>query len=246
MQLAMEIPNVLMKDLTPLCDLDFCLAQVVLDNPDYAGFYEAQAKAGRTVIMDNGFHELGHPLTAQELCVACDRVKPTHVIAPDWLDKPKETLEAYFEFRGILPQGTGIAVVLQGTSPAERADFFMKACKSAEMLCLPFKRPRFEWYCDLLEKIPRYVMWPPRIHLLGVNELWELKAFRDKFTEQGIPDKRVSVDTSKPIKFGLQGKRFTADLPLRGAGVLPQPKTRPAYDRMSDICYNIAFLRKYL
>lgn len=246
MRLMMEVPKAWLKTLSPLMDGDFALAQLVLEDKYYAEFYADQVKSGRFVILDNGFHELGRPLTPPELLEAVTRINPSIVIAPDRLGDQRFGLEQFFETLQIMPPEVGVGIVLHGVSPAERAEMFMKTMKHAKMLCLPFKEPRFEWFCDLLEKIPKYIQWPPRIHLLGVNELWELKAFRDKFDDLGIPARRTSVDTSKPIKFGIAGKKIEAETVLRGLGSLSDLEKESKGDAIPNILYNIAFLRKYL
>lgn len=247
MRLAMEIPREWLPTLSPLTDIDFALAQQVLEDGYYANFYAEQAKAGRFVILDNGFHELGHPLSPPELVRAADLIKPSVVIAPDRLGDQHFGIKSFFETLEVMPQEIGVACVLAGVSPAERAEMFMKVVKHTPMLCLPFKEARFEWFCDLLLKIPKYIQWPPRIHLLGVNELWELKAFRDKFEEKGIPSRRVSVDTSKPIKFGIKRQRLTKEIEtLRGLGSLETLRREAKAECMADIMYNIAFMRRFM
>lgn len=247
MRLMMEIPKAWLEYLSPLCDGDFALAQLVLEDKYYADFYRDQSKKGRFVIMDNGFHELGRPLSPPELLEAASRIQPSIVIAPDRLGDQRFGLEQFGETLKVMPPEVGVGIVIQGVSPAERAEMFMKTVKHAKMLCLPFKEPRFEWFMDLLQKIPKYVQWPPRIHLLGVNEFWELKAFRDQFAALGIEPTRISVDTSKPIKFGILRKRFVSDIDtLRGTGSLDELARKATSECMSDILYNIAFLRKFL
>lgn len=247
MRLLMEIPRAWLTPLSPLCDGDFALAHLVLEDKYYADFYAAQSKAGRFIILDNSLHELGRPLEPRELLEASDRINPSVVVAPDKLGDQHFTLSSFFETLQIFPPEVGVGVVLQGVSPAERAELFMKTVKHTKMLCLPFKEKRFEWFCDLLEKIPKYIQWPARIHLLGVNEFWELKAFRDKFEDLQIPGRRISVDTSKPIKYGILRKRFTPDIEtLRGVGSLQELEKKASSECMADVMYNIAFLRKYL
>lgn len=247
MKLMMEIPRAWLDPLSPLCDADFALAQLVLEDKYYADFYRKQSEAGRFVILDNGFHELGHPLSVPELVEAADRIKPSVVVAPDRLGDYRFGLLQFEEMRKALPHEYGVGAVLCGTSPAERAEFFMKTMPYCNMLCLPFKENRFEWFCDLLIKIPKYIKWPPRIHLLGVNEFWELKAFRDKFDDLGIESRRTSVDTSKPIKFGIDRIRFDEKIgTLRGSGSLDEKTRKASSECMSDILYNVAFLRKFL
>lgn len=247
MRLALEIPRAWLDVLSPLTDIDFVLAQLVLEDKYYCDFYKEQLRQQRFVIMDNGFHEIGRPLSPPELLEAVDRLKPSVVIAPDRLGDQRFVLENFFETLRIMPQDVGVGVVIQGVSPAERAELFMKTCKHAKMVCLPFKEPRFEWFRDLLEKIPKYIQWPPRIHLLGVNEFWELKAFKETFDDMGIPSRRVSVDTAKPIKWGIERKRFTGkEETLRGVGSLSDLTKKANSECMTDILYNIAFMRKYL
>lgn len=246
MRLGMEIPRFWLETLSPLMDYDFAIAHQVLEDEFYANFYREQAAKGRFVVLDNGFHELGHPLSAPELVAAADRIRPSVVIAPDRLGDMRFSLDSFDELRHILPPEYGCGIVVQGVSPAERAELFMKTMKHAKMLCFPFREPRFEWFCDLLEKIPKYIQWPPRIHLLGVNELWELKAFREKFDEIGIESKRVTIDTSKPVKFGVKGIRMSEDIVLRGIGALSEVEKKAASTHIPDVLYNIAFLRKYL
>jgi hypothetical protein len=246
MRLAMEIPKSMLSRLSPLADIDFALAPEVLSDDKYAEFYRTQAEHKRFVILDNGVHEKGHPLTSAELVEAAKRVKAAVVIAPDKLGHYREGIEWFNELKGILPKGHDVGVVMSGNSPAERAEFFMRAGRYAKMLCFPFKEPRYEWFADLIEKIPTYQPWPPRIHLLGVNELDELRQFRDSFEKMGIVSKRVSVDTSKPIKFGLDRKRLDSLQTLRGSGPLKEPEKPPTESQWSDIHYNIALLRRYL
>jgi hypothetical protein len=242
----MEIPKFWLDTLSPLCDGDFAIAHYVLEDEYYANFYRRQSELGRLVILDNGFHELGHPLSVPELVAAADRIKPSVVIAPDRLGDYRFGLDAFEELRHVLPAEYGVGAVLTGVSPAERAEFFMKTMKHCKMLCLPFREPRFEWFSDLLLKIPKYIQWPPRIHLLGVNELWELQAFRNLFDEMGIESKRTSVDTSKAIKFGVAGKRINEKLQLRGLGKLGDVEKKAASTHLADVTYNIAYLRKFL
>lgn len=242
-----EIPKAWLKPLSPLMDGDFAIAHQVLEDKVYAEFYKDQAAMGRFVVLDNGFHELGVPLSAPELLEAATRCNPAVVIAPDRLGDQHFGLEQFFETRRVIPHEIGVGIVLAGVSPAERAEMFMKTKQRAAMLCLPFKEPRFEWFCDLIEKIPSGIMWPPRIHLLGVNEFWELKAFRDKFAELGIAPQRTSVDTSKMIKAGILRKRLTPDIDtLRGMGPLAEVEKKANSDCMADVFYNIAFMRKYM
>jgi hypothetical protein len=241
----MEIPKDWLSLLSPVCDMDFCLAHLVLSDEYYRKFYKEQREKGRYVIMDNSMHELGHPMPPHELLEAVKRIEPSVVIAPDQLKQQRETLKWFFETLEVMPGTQRIGAVIQGVTNAERAEFFMKVHKHCDMLCFPFRENRLEWFEDLVQKIPNYTAWPPRLHLMGVNEFAELGAWRDAFEKFGVPHRRTSVDTGKPIKYGLQGKRFTGnELSLRGAGRLENEKVDSS--KILDVFYNILFLRKHL
>jgi len=250
MRLAMEIPKPFLHNLTSLTDLDFTLAHLILEDDEYRQFYTNQAEIGRFVIMDNSFHELGHPLSPEELKQAASLSKPNIIIAPDKLGDYRFGMEAFHATRNILPRHQKIAFVLAGASPSERAEMFMKLKDHADMICFPFRAPRLEWFLDLTRKIPDHIKWPPRIHLLGVNELNELSAFRQAFNTFGVPHNRLSVDTAKPIKFGLLGHKLTASIQtLRGLPATEKIISGFAGDIQAaypDIVYNVAYLRKYL
>lgn len=246
MQLGLEIPLELLSTVSPLCDMDFALAQEVLDKPEYAEFYAAQAKKGRFVLLDNGFHELGRPLSSAELLAAATKIHPSAIIAPDWLGKPGETYAAFNELRETLKGRYRIAFVLCGNSASQRAEIFTKVAAHIHALCLPFKEPRLDWFMDLVDRVPITFKWPARIHLLGVNRFEELTAFRDAFNNVGIPACRTSVDTGKPMKFGLDGKRFDPKLALRGAGALKHDYKGATDKQLANIFYNVAYLRKHM
>jgi hypothetical protein len=100
------------------------------------------------------------------------------------------------------------------------------------------------WFAELIDARLK-TSWPPRIHLLGVKELSELTKFRTAFLSLGIQHWRASVDTGKPVKFGLLGKRFDETMQLRG-------QTAPVLDKavtpkqLQDIYYNIAYMRRFM
>jgi hypothetical protein len=252
MQLALEIPKPFLPRLSALTDLDFALAHLILEDADYAAFYLNQSESGRFVIMDNSFHELGHPLSPEELREAAQRIKPTVVIAPDKLGDYAFGMEAFLQTRDILPRSQRIAFVLAGASPAERAEMFMKLKDKADMVCLPFRAARLDWFLDLTRKIPEHVKWPPRIHLLGVSELKELSAFRTAFATFGVPHHRLSVDSAKPCKFGLL-KHHIHDSIQTLRGLPSMDKLLQSLNGDGDLeaafnatVYNVAFLRRYI
>src|SRR5262245_2551389 len=99
----MEIPKSMLAKLSPLTDLDFALAHEVLADKAYAEFYASQAAAKRFVILDNGFHEKGHPLEPTELVEAAKRINASVVIAPDKIGHFSEGVKWFAELHEILP-----------------------------------------------------------------------------------------------------------------------------------------------
>jgi len=93
-----------------------------------------------------------------------------------------------------------------------------------------------------------YVQQFPRVHLLGVNELPELNEWTK--IAASMPYWKWTLDTSKPIKWGLNGTRFKhgvsyRNCPLRHARYL-EWKNPLTPTEEADIFYNIAYLRRYL
>jgi hypothetical protein len=246
MQLALEIPKQLLTEVSPVLDMDFALAHLVLQDEVYRNFYKAQRSAGRFVIMDNGFHELGHPLSEAELWKAAELIRPSVVVSPDRLGDAFFTLDAFSKMERLRPKDmdTGIGIVLCGKTYDERITVFDKTSKRASMILLPFREPRMHWFAELIDARMK-TSWPPRIHLLGVKEFAELAKFRTAFLSLGIQHWRVSVDTGKPIKFALAGKRFEDKTELRGLAAQTLDKAVTP-KQLLDIYYNIAFMRRFL
>jgi hypothetical protein len=186
------------------------------------------------------------PLSVPELTEAVNHISPSVVIAPDKLKDATFTLDAFFETHAALQRKTGIAIVLSGVSPAERADMVMRTREKASMLCLPFREPRLDWFEDLTLKIPQYIAWPARLHLLGVSTLIELRNFRLAFDNLNVPSRRTSVDSSKPIKLGIAGIRIDETTDLRGKGTLDSFEKKADATHIRNVLYNIAYLRRWL
>jgi hypothetical protein len=71
-------------------DRFFCLAHLVLKNPEYAKFYKDRPK-GTFLVLDNGAAE-GEDLTVDELLEAIELVNPDEVIAKDVLLNGRKTI----------------------------------------------------------------------------------------------------------------------------------------------------------
>lgn len=250
MRFTMAVPRQLHEKLDNLQDLHFALVTQD-ETPGYVEWYAAQRDKARQVILDNGMHEnKGQPRTVQQLVEACKLFRPSYVIAPDWMGNAQKTLAAFNEMRRVRPNGCGIAVVMQGKDSVERYEFFEAVRHHADMLCFPYRMPRLEWMKELIHRVPKHVQWPPKIHLLGVSTMDELSGWHRIMYEQGIPEDFVSVDTTKPIKWGLAGKRLDELDSLRDGPGWPQEPLKADVEitpeQLSCIYYNIAYLRRAL
>jgi hypothetical protein len=238
-KLCMEIPVAHLQDLSPLCEMDFALAHMVLDNRLYAEFYREMSERKREVILDNSFHELGVPLSPVELRLAARAIKPTVVVAPDRLGDRTWNWEQYEETLRVFKKEFPVGIVVTGGEPGMRSSFIAAALsRGCTWFFWPFKEPRELWLREHLREFKRY---GTRHHLLGVSTLSELRTCRAMFAEEGII---ASVDTSKPIKFGHQMRRFEPGIELRGTGPLRMDAVLTK-EELACTYYNVAYLRRF-
>lgn len=203
-ELALEIPVALLRDIYPLTDLGFSLAHMILKNEKYRDFYRDKPQ-----IMDNGMYELGDPLEVPDLTRAAESVMPIAMIAPDWEDEASRTSQASILmrnfFRDITYRGfdgtpivkSSIGTVVQGKDLFQRRDFF-SWCIDNEFrpICFPFRmRKQRRTLIGSLASENKFTTdgW---YHLLGLNHSDELTQIKE------LPG-RWSVDTAKPCKPGL-------------------------------------------
>lgn len=242
MKLSMEIPTSLLPTVSKVVDLDFILAQLVLEDKEYAEYFK---HSKRFKILDNGFHERGQPLSITEIREAATLVEPNVVIAPDWLGEAKKTIEGFQSAWDHLGGRWKIGTVLQGKNREERLSFFDKVRSNTYMLCLPFKSERYNNFYELVEATPRHIQWPPKIHLLGMKSLQETALFSDLFSDLGM-SQRTSIDTGKLVKFGLANQNIDEFTELRGAGLIDHNIKTWTAEQLANIFYNVAFARKYM
>lgn len=234
----MEIPIPHLKELSPLCDMDFALAHLILDNKEYSTFYREQAQS-REVILDNSFHELGVPLSPIELQRAARLVNPCVVVAPDKLGQPSWNWKQYEDTAKLLSEFP-VGIVVSGNDKAERNAYTSAALsRGCRWFFWPFKEDRYTWLQELWPMFKRYGV---RHHFLGVSSLHEIKAVRIFLQEHEYHI--GSYDTGKPIKWGAKRERFTEHMPLRGGGYLDL-KNPISEGEMEATLYNIAFLRRF-
>lgn len=240
--LALEIPESRLADWSPYTQLDFVLAHKVLESPKYARFFKHRV-AGRELILDNSVHELGTPLDPITLVEAAERVDATYVISPDRLEDAVWTIAQSLALRRMLNGRARLASVLTGDSIRERRNV-LDAYRGVDMLCLPYRRTRLEWFFEHREII--LSRWD-RIHLLGVSSLEELSAW--KWIADRFPGVSFSVDTAKPVKWGLLERDLRTLEEIRHAPVpskdlLDTDEISPKQDAM--VRKNITFLLSLL
>jgi len=237
MNLSMEIPTPHLEYFSRLCEQDFALAQLVLDDKTYAKFYRDQSDKGRRVYLDNGFHEMGHPLSVSSVLEAATLIDASVVICPDKFGDRKFTYEGYKEMvtaGGPFP----LAVVLQGNDPFERAEFYEAVRKSTSVYMFPYKasdRPR---------RFREFLTYPRSaaqrsVHFLGVSTLQEIAQLENL---SQVLD--ASYDTCKPFKLAYAEMYMTPASNLRGMG--REKFKEPMTPLQREVAlYNLALMRSY-
>lgn len=210
-RLSLEYPTTHVKRFTKLTDFDFVLAHKVLEDKSYAR-YLANRERSRMLLLDNSMHELGQPLPVKDLARAASACRATFVVAPDKLGEPQKNLEWFEETYTELYAKHRLAVTLAGHTADEREKYLHTVRHRAEMICLPFREPRWDWFLEQKKNLN----WCFRIHLFGVSELAELRNFAE---QSRTPGNRwsFSVDTTKPIKWGMKGQLLSDLKSLRGS-----------------------------
>lgn len=238
MKLAAEIPTAHLEDLSPLFDFDFVIAHKMADER-YSQFYLERRKQGVMCILDNGFHELGQPMSWKALGAVFDRLTPDFLISPDRLGDPDWTLAQARQLALRIPPTRLAGNVFGG--PGER---FKMANEyhvlGFGMVCFPYRKRQLSWFDD--DDFRNCVEGFSHIHFLGAIDARETRLLAQYFPTS-------SIDTAKPIKWGIQGK-YLNDIPSWHGGW-------PEYDSYADAkidnqlatectLWNIAYLRKLM
>lgn len=244
-KLALEIPTCLLGELSEFTDYDFALSHKVLEDAAYARHFAARPK-GRELILDNGTHEFGHSLSVEKILTAAQLVRPDFIVAPDHPDESKwSTDQAWETLSGIHRLGLPgkLAVALCGKDALERERMLKELPSETGMLCFAYDYHRLEWF---LEQQPHF----HRIHLFGVSELLELRAWVDLANLPSMSHISFSVDTAKPVKWGFLDRDISQDnRPLRFSPISSTDLLnleRPSPERVSLITQNILFLQGIL
>jgi hypothetical protein len=177
--LALEIPTKHLEEFSKLTDIDFALAHLVLSDKVYEDFFREQKRRGRRVILDNGMHEMGKALSVAEILEAAKRIDPTVVIPPDKIGDAQFTHDGFQMMRKHPALRWDPALVIQGATPEDRVNLFMHGRQYTYTVMFPFREPRTAWFMDMINRVPKTVPWPQYLHLLGVNDLEEIRLWQN-------------------------------------------------------------------
>lgn len=226
--MTFEIPTRHLEEFCPLADFQFGLAHLFL-KATFPGS-EEYLKLYQGCLLDNSMYELGAPLSIEALLNAASIAKPIAIIAPDWMDDYRKTIDAAFALWDARPLGAKwtVGIVVQGKDYYERKACFLDArINKCSPICFPFRSPRDETISRLAREGHLHTNhW---YHLLGLRDWNELM-----WSYPGL----WSIDTSKPFK----GYRIT-DHACRGQGQVK------LHDEMSFTArrlagWNIALMRQ--
>lgn len=249
LRLALEIPTSMLERWTPLTDLDFILAHKVLKDPSYASFF-AGRKKGRELILDNSTHEFGVPLPLESLRAACQLVNASILIAPDIVNEQitpvqyrqniewmNQTVEAF------LSESVAIGGVLCGITKKER-DHYIDESSMLDVLCFTFHdHRRLQWYADFEQHSDFHTF--KRVHVLGVSTLDEMRRWYD--ISEKYPGCNMSIDTTKAVKWGAQGKEIDKLATLRGGPIDAKAVLEIEHftaEQIACVEYNIGVLKR--
>jgi hypothetical protein len=194
MELALEIPLNHWDTFAPECDFHYALAQLVLENKNYAKIYRS---IKTKLFLDNGFNELRKDIGIDSLLKAYDLIEPTHVTALEAFD-PEENIKAVIKTKTEFAQ-RGIKTKLVGCwrGGKKDLDILLEVC---DIVALP--------YDDFREKALR--LKPSGLfHFFGFKNLDEIRRHPPR-----------SLDTSVPIRAAMLGislrtrERRPKNLPL--------------------------------
>lgn len=249
----MELPTSKLNSWAKLADLDFVLAHKVLEDRHYAEYF-ASRPLTRELILDNSMHELGSPLTVEELCEAAHRCRADYVVTPDKVGHIEFNLEQYLLARMTMPQYKMCVIMTIGQNFRETENFLFQV-RDAHMLGLTFKEPLGQ---EEAQRNPSLRMshyhasglakrWH-RVHLFGVDSLAELDLWK---AHANLDARSWSVDTAKCLKWAMQGKNLTeldslrcADLSSHDLLSLRTEDISPEQERLFHI--NVQLLRRHL
>lgn len=205
-QIALDCPTNWLGLVQPLVDCDSVLANRVLEDDEYLNYF---LKSSRPKIINN--RKLGKdvPLGLIQIEDARTRIGDNGtVIAPDWGNSHRKTLEAFEDCRGIFGDENTIGVI-QGTSDNEVEECLkLYGKKVAVGFDVGSKHEASE-----LEKVARRALVISqisgrgrKIHLLGLTNPAELELYKGNLDIE-------SISTGYPVLLAFLGRKL---IPYQG------------------------------
>jgi hypothetical protein len=209
-------------DIQEVTDGDYALVHLLDKVPDYAMKFMGASAKGRHIILDNSAYELGEAFNVRSFAKWVDALEPDVYVVPDAPGEYEATLDAFSDWnRNFRLPGEKMGV-LQGKTFRECINCFKQLIGlGADVIGIPFLvgkkiasghampddtiTPLDLMYLRtrLLDYIRDECNEHP-IHLLGVS-----------LPQEGIFHRKsdswvVSVDTSNPVMFGMNGVQYNA------------------------------------
>ena len=209
MDVCFITPTPMLKEVAVLSKRHLVLAHQYLEDPCYADFYKERKLQGDIILLDNSAYELGASMSAGILKDIARELHPDYIFLPDVRFDKNATLKAVREAIPIL-QGLGakLLAVPQGSNQEEILECYAELVLESidgfglyeEIGQVAGLKNRAE-FLQLLED-KNLVVQHMYYHLLGMEEdVSQLRALAQF-------DWTDSVDSVKPIAYGLYGVKF--------------------------------------
>lgn len=91
-KIAHESPLSMFEDVQRVTDIDYCLANVYVENEAYKQQFLKARSQGREIILDNGVFETGEAMTGEQYLGIINELSPDWFILPDVLENAAETV----------------------------------------------------------------------------------------------------------------------------------------------------------
>jgi hypothetical protein len=254
MLLSFELPPKHLNDFKNELDYGFVLTHMVLENEDYATFYET---LGKDLLLDNSAYELGEALPAKDIIKAAKRIKlgKGHngiVALPDVRNNADKTIkrvvDSLAQYKKALPKLT-FMVVPQGGSPGQVINCAMTLIEKMKeekvdfMLGIP---ARYDYTGDnvmsehnrigIVEQLLETTsVTANQIHLLGLCNAQMLTSY------SRVPFR--SMDTSLPIEQGFRKTLISKHLSEKPTKYSWRENPTMDKDQIEIAKQNIAFMK---
>lgn len=213
MQVCFITPTPLLRSIATKSERHLVLAHQFLVDKDYEQFYRTIKRLGDYVILDNSAYELGASVEVSKLVRVASRLQPNAIFLPDKRFDTEATLQMVVEaIKALTPLCRGIGAKLfavpQGSNLAEILHCYDELCK------LPIDG--FGLYEEIGEVSGLGRRWDFLKYLQETNRVKTDKYYHLLGMEEDVQNIRRlaqfewvdSIDSVKPISYGLSGIQF--------------------------------------